>query len=63
MQYTERYARRFEFRDLRKSLGLTQREVAEAFGMTEQAIRNFEAGRTAPTKAHMLALKSLAPRE
>lgn len=36
------------FVQLRRELGLTQKQVSEALGISEQTIRNWENGRTVP---------------
>ncbi|NET38085.1 MAG: helix-turn-helix transcriptional regulator [Cyanothece sp. SIO1E1] len=36
------------FVNLREQLGLTQRQVAEAVGVTQQTIRNWEHGKVVP---------------
>ncbi|NET36887.1 MAG: helix-turn-helix transcriptional regulator [Cyanothece sp. SIO1E1] len=36
------------FVNLREKLGLTQKQVAEAVGVTEQTIRNWEHGKVVP---------------
>ncbi|NEP02551.1 MAG: helix-turn-helix transcriptional regulator [Symploca sp. SIO2E9] len=47
-----------ELMKLRKRLGLTQRKVAEAVGVTDQSVSNWEAGRFEPrlTISQMQAL-------
>jgi len=52
-----------EFRGRRKALGLTQADVAQAFGLTEQTIRNKEAGRVPVERRDLLALEALHDRQ
>ena len=48
-----------QFKATRIRLGLTQREVAEAWGVSEQAIRNKEAGRSPVLGRDEIALRAL----
>ena len=43
-------------RDLRKASGLTQRELALLLGVTETALRSWEAGRYEPSRRHQRAI-------
>lgn len=43
---------------LRKSLGLTQQEVADALGTTQQSITRWEAGRSEPNIFWLKALST-----
>ena len=54
-----------EFRACRKSLGLTQAQLAALFGLTDRQVRRFEANSSvasheAPTAALAIALRLLA---
>jgi DNA-binding XRE family transcriptional regulator len=48
-----------EFRQFRKSLGLTQVKLAEKLGLTGQAIRDTEAGRKPIVERDVLSLRAL----
>ena len=39
-----------EFKQIRQQLGLTQAELAETMGMTQQAVSRIERGERQPTK-------------
>ena len=52
-----------KFRALRLSAGLFQREVAEQMGLSAQAIRDKEAGRSPVIGRDMLALTEIARRK
>lgn len=43
-------------RALRKSAGLTQRELAESIGLTESAVRNYELGLRTPSDEQLDAM-------
>lgn len=43
-------------RALRKSAGLTQRELAESIGLTESAVRNYELGLRTPSNDQLDAM-------
>jgi len=51
------------FRQLRKDLGLSIRDMATAFGITEAALRNWEEGRAAPSKSNLQRLQKIAENE
>ena len=51
------------FRQLRKDLGLSIRDMATAFGITEAALRNWEEGRAAPSKTNLARLQEIAENE
>ncbi|HWO95303.1 helix-turn-helix transcriptional regulator [Paenibacillus ehimensis] len=50
----KRYLPREKFKACRLDLGLTQRELAEIFFVTETTIRNVEAGRGVPAQEFMV---------
>jgi phage repressor protein C with HTH and peptisase S24 domain len=52
-------AQKDRFKQVRKMLGLTQRELAQAIGVTDSTIRRYELGMTEIPKTTALALKAL----
>lgn len=51
-----------EFQALREAAGLSKRALARRWGVSRQAIQNFEAGRVRTPEARMVDLRSLAAR-
>ena len=45
-----------KLRAAREAVGMTQRQVAEAAGMTEQAYQRYEYGKTVPSALVLIAL-------
>ncbi|MBL8602350.1 MAG: helix-turn-helix transcriptional regulator [Myxococcales bacterium] len=48
-----------DIKSLRKELGLTQRQMAEALKLDVAEVRNWETGETFATRAHCLAMEKL----
>ena len=52
-----------KLRELRKSLGMTQTQLAEAIGRTQERISHYETGRWPIPRVVELAVSTIKPRE
>lgn len=52
-----------EIQELRKRLGLTQRELAERLGVCKQSVCNWETGRKVPYRIFMQKLEEMRDSE
>lgn len=48
-----------QYKEIRKSIGLTQGELAQVLGLTERHIRNLESGDSPIKRVHWLALREV----
>ena len=52
-----------DVRELRKSIGLTQRELADRIGITPRAVQKWEAGGVIPESKKRLLLSLILPKD